>query len=356
MSANLFNGRYFGRAAAWHQMGIVMDEPKTATEAIAIARLDYKVLKAEAFFRTDNPAFDMLDLESTEPRYLEHAMADQVAIYREPTLDDPVVRDFGVAGKKFTIVQNADLARILDPMTREWPVETAGALGSGETVWFLLDMGEGTIAGEAHRRFAWVRNSHLPGQSLMFKPVRTRVVCANTDAVAMNEQGVQIALRHTADIQVRFEQVIRAMDQLRAQNAIDEAALEALAEYAMSSQDEEAIAEKLYPFPKEPKHRTLNGMAPEVLARFERMNEAMDHSYELNLERMKKYRSQYQEVHETLAIQHPRIAMTAYGAYQACLEAEQYRRNTAANAVSAFFGQGYKIQAQAKASLLALTK
>jgi hypothetical protein len=55
-------------------------------------------------------------------------------------------------------------------------------------------------------------------------------------------------------------------------------------------------------------------------------------------------------------IQHPRIGGTAYGVYQAVIEAEQYRRPTAANAVSAFFGQGYEVTRTAKKELLGLVK
>lgn len=344
MSANLFNQRYFGRQAAWHNMGVVMNERVSATEAVALARLDYQVLTTETFFRAPNPDGD-------DYPQIEVPVDNTVAIYRTPTPDDPYIRSFGTASKGFTIVQNTDLARILDPMTKEWPVETAGALQQGETVWLMLDMGEGIIAGEQHRRLAWVRNSHKPGQGLMFKPVRTRVVCANTDAVAMNEKGVVISLRHSSDIEARFEEVIKAMDQLRAQNALDEEALEALAAYAVSAEEVKQIANTLYPFPSVPKFRTLNGIPTD---RQQAMREATEKKYEHDLARMKKYQTSFQESLETLVIQFPRIGGTGYGVYQAVLEAEQYRRPTAACAVSAFFGQGYEIQKLAKKELLTL--
>jgi phage/plasmid-like protein (TIGR03299 family) len=336
MTASLFGSRYFGRKAAWHNMGVVMDRPLTASEAVAVARLDYTVETTQAYFKIDG---DEVPIPNT------------VSVYRTPTADDPCIRPFGVASKGFTIVQNTDLARILDPMTREWPVETAGALKMGEVVWFLLDMGEGVIAGEQHRRFAWARNSHTPGLGLLFKPVRTRVVCANTDAVALNEKGVAISLRHTADVASRFEEVVKAMEQLKAQNALDEQALEALAEYTASSEEIEKVMDAAYPLPKAPTRRTLNGVLTEGQAR---MREQLERKYELDLARMTKYRTEWQEERETLAIQFPRIGSTAYGWYQALISSEQYRRDSAANAASAFFGQGYEIQRTAKKQLLAL--
>lgn len=357
MSASLFGSdRYFGRKPAWHNMGVVMDKPVTASEAVRLARLDYKVFTTEPFFRIPSPlgpGFPMIEVP----------MAKQVAIYREATSDDPYTRPFGIASDKFTIIQNTDLAQILDPMTEHWPVETAGALHAGEIVWFLLDMGETTIAGETFRRFAWTRNSHKPGYGLTLKPVRTRVVCANTDLIAQGEKEVTISLRHTSDVAERFEAVIGAMDQLRAQNAIDEQALEALAQYAISTQEVEEVVTKAYPMPeipKVPRFSTLNGLPTQQQAT---MKKAMEeryqkqlHAYELDLKRMEKYRTDFSETLEKLADEFPKIGGTAYATYQAFIEVEQYRRDTAALAVSAFTGKGYETQRLVKGALLQLTK
>lgn len=356
MSANLFGDRYFGRKPAWHNMGVVMDRPMTASEAVKTARLDYRVYTTTPYIKVPSPlgtAFPMV----------EEPMADTLAIYREPTPDDPYTRTFGTASKRFTIVQNTDLARILDPMTEHWPVETAGALKQGEIVWFLLDMGETTIAGEPFRRFAWTRNSHTPGYGLTFKPVRTRVVCANTDLIAQNEAGVTVSLRHTADVAERFEYIVRAMDQLRAQNAVDEAALERLAEYAISTEEVEEVVAKAYPLPevpKVPKFTTLNGVPTAQQAAMKRaMEERYEkklHQYENDLKRMEKFRTDFKETHEKLCDEFPRIGGTAYSAYQAFIEVEQYRRDTAALAASAFTGAGYEIQRTVKKELLNLAR
>lgn len=357
MSASLFgNDRYFGRKPAWHNMGVVMDREVSASEAVQLARLDYKVFTATPYYKVPSPlgpGFPMLEV----------TMDKQVAIYREATHDDPYVRSFGIASDKFTIVQNDDLARILDPMTKEWPVETAGALHAGEIVWWLLSMGETTIAGETFHRFAWVRNSHKPGYGLTLKPVRTRVVCANTDLIAQGEKEVTISLRHTSDVAERFESVIRAMDQLRAQNAIDEQALEALAAYAISNEEIESVVMKAYPMPevpKVPRFSTLNGVPTAQQAAMKKaMEERYErqlHAYENDVARMTKYRTDFTETHERLCDEFPRIGGTAYSTFQAFIECEQYRRDTAALAVSAFTGKGYEVQKLAKLELLKLVR
>jgi hypothetical protein len=120
---------------------------------------------------------------------------------------------------------------------------------------------------------------------------------------------------------------------------------------------------KAYPLPevpKVPRFSTLNGLPTSQQAT---MRKAMEeryekklHQYENDVARLEKFRTDFRETHEKLCDEFPRIGGTAYSAFQAFIEVEQYRRDTAALAVSAFTGKGYETQKVAKLELLKLVR
>lgn len=326
MSATLFGTRYAGELGGWHNIGTVFGRPMTINEAIEAAKLDYKIFTSAAYFKVDET---------------EYPVDDTVAIYREPTPDDPYIRSFGTASKGYTPIQNTTVGNIITPISEFWPCVTAGALGVGEEIWFLLKMDETSIAGERHKQFILLTNSHKPGKALVFKWVDMRVVCKNTLMMALGESGVSISLRHSQSIEQNTREIANAMNKMRAGGEINIQQLEALA-VTMSASDEEEARQLvvLAAYPEPPRPRTLTGeMTP--------ARERMLRAYDLTLERTKKYQLSAYNALDRLYDEFPAIARTPYAMVQCVAEVEDHRRNTAASSRSALFGSGQEAKTRA---------
>jgi phage/plasmid-like protein (TIGR03299 family) len=122
-------------------------------------------------------------------------------------------------GKNYTPVQNRDIFawfRGLDTVANI-VIETAGALGKGETVWVMarceglkLDLGDGGI-----QPFMLFANNHDGLGKARIMPTTVRVVCQNTLRMAESAHGGKrkgslsagYALRHTSGIADALESI-----------------------------------------------------------------------------------------------------------------------------------------------------
>ena len=149
MAASLFGERFIGRREpAWHRLGEVFpaDEKMTATQAME---------RADIMFGIDKHPQVVKMADGTE------LATDSFAVVREPTVDDPEPRVLATVGKEWTAIQARDLGEMLDPISKRFPVETAGAIGQGEKIFITLDAGASSIAGEDHKLF-WLVTDHQP--------------------------------------------------------------------------------------------------------------------------------------------------------------------------------------------------
>jgi hypothetical protein len=129
MPASIFGSRFTGkREPAWHGLGTVFEDAPLASEAIVRSGMDYVVAKCPLFI--DTP-WGPMNPEAGDA-------GAKFALVRQPVADDMEPRLFGVCSADYEVVQNTELAEILDPLTRRWPVETAACLGLGETVLVTL--------------------------------------------------------------------------------------------------------------------------------------------------------------------------------------------------------------------------
>ena len=149
------------RETPWHKLGQIVDAPVSDREAINLAGLNWSVDKMP-LYRKD-----------------AEGVASHVAIVRSDTQ-----RTLGVVTKHFQPVQNQELfdwLRGLDGFA-DVQIETAGALGNGETVW-VLGRCKGlafSLGGDEHTGYMLLANGHAGNRALQVMPTMVRVVCANT--------------------------------------------------------------------------------------------------------------------------------------------------------------------------------
>lgn len=175
------------REDAWHRLGTVVTEAISATEALKIAHLNgWDVRKSELQTVIGGKVLDV---------------PDQFAIVRDNPFKDGQIDVLGVAGKGYTPVQNEDNATTLDTLMLEsgGTFETAGSIRDGQEVFITVKLPECMMVGgeDAVDMYMAALNSHNGQKSFRFIVTPVRVVCANTQAAAINAATASFSRRHT---------------------------------------------------------------------------------------------------------------------------------------------------------------
>lgn len=178
------------RVPAWHRLGqVIMKDAVTWEEAMNEALLDWTVSKVQL----------------AHP-LREGAMVDAWGIFRDDTQEF-----LGVTGKDYRPLQNEYAFEFVDAILEaagEAHYVTAGALGQGEKIWCLAQIGSGfeVVPGDKHETYLLFTTSHDRSQAATCKVVTTRVVCQNTLSMALGEQGAFLKIRHTSNMDRKMEQ------------------------------------------------------------------------------------------------------------------------------------------------------
>ena len=184
---------FFALKPAWHNLGTVLDHVPNSEEAITAARLDWRV--------------QLEPVQTTSGI----AIPKTFATVRSDTRDV-----LGVVGDTYKIVQNRQAFSFLDSLIQSGDMlyESAGALRGGRLVWVLGRMPTvDTIAeGDDSRRYVLFTTSHDGTAAIHAIPTTTRVVCANTLRIALQDSGDK-GIRHTGDVKNKLEYARRLLSQ-----------------------------------------------------------------------------------------------------------------------------------------------
>ena len=333
MAANLFGDRYAGRKPGWHAVGVSdMPTGTSASEGIVAAKAD---------FRIETLPLAGIGMINGERKMLA---TDKVGIYREPVADDNRWRYLGSAAPGYTVLQNMEIGEMLDPISKEWPVDTVGVLGKGETLFIALDAGEGSVGGEAISKYFLVTDTRDGGTSLRIVYTPVRVVCQNTLMTGLSEAVMTAAISHTASIKTDAEWRIALMRQMERGAANVDGKLNRLALTKVVDEQVDQILRAAYPSPKPgAKVRMMEELrADGVLdleeAAIKSMVSATD-VYGYMTELTTKRRAMARELIERINDEHPDIAQTAWAAVNGVVEYEDYREGGPNKGRDAVWGQ-----------------
>lgn len=330
MSANIFGSRFLGaRNPAWHGLGTVIDDPITAHEAVARCGLDYNVVKLPLTGHVETPFGTQLV-----------QVPDKVMIVREPTVDDPEYRYFGVASPDYGIIQNSEVAAALDRLTTEWPVETVGALGKGETIFFTLDCGLVDVHGEQIHEYFLVTDTKDGGTSLKIAYTPVRVVCQNTLVSGLKQSVISASLDHRASIGGDFNFRVGLVEQMNKAKNETKVVFELLASASLGDTGLEYILERAYPLPNKPKKVQLlesQFTEADITALGALYTEASEANalWEYYIERAKGFRLAAKSLYENICAEYPDVSGTPWAAYNAVVESADFRRGADDTSISA---------------------
>jgi len=329
MPADIFGDRFYGyREPAWHRIGTVFEEPLSVSEAVEKAGMDYKVALEGLYHSYDETLF--------------FPIQDKRAVVRSATPDDPQKRVFGIVGSNYHVINNIDLGRIIDPLVEKWPLETVGALGYGETVFFTLKAGEVDISGEEIQQYFLLTDSKDGKGSLTVAFVPLRVVCQNTLITGLRSASATVSMRHYQNIEDETKVWIRLM---KAAEEAEESVVETLRMMASSHLSHDEISEVIeaaYPTPKPSKRIALYTQFQDSLGGTELQDRAEKEmrAFASQVERILNTRTSVETLMEKFNDEQPSLANTGWAVYNSVVELEDWRDGRESSIeTSALFGK-----------------
>jgi phage/plasmid-like protein (TIGR03299 family) len=186
------------KLAGWHTLGNVVNVPLVQANCIELAGHNFTA-DAVGLYRADMTP-----------------VSTHKAIIRS---DDK--RQLGIVGTGYHTLQNEKLYEFFRNVagSSELILETAGALGDGETVWLLvripsLELNKGEDRSQA---YYLITNTHNGSACVNITPTMIRVVCENTLRMAMGRQTGKrgtlsggFKVRHTSGMESALADIARA--------------------------------------------------------------------------------------------------------------------------------------------------
>jgi phage/plasmid-like protein (TIGR03299 family) len=127
-------------------------------------------------------------------------------------------RTLGVVGPHYTPLQNRDAFAWFQPFldAGEASLHTAGSLHQGRRVWVLAKLGRAPLEiapGDEVEKFLLLSNGHDGGHAVRIGFTPTRVVCANTLAMALGDKASKlIRVAHCRSVRADLDNVREVMN------------------------------------------------------------------------------------------------------------------------------------------------
>lgn len=296
---NLFGERFQdARKPAWHHLGKVAEK---AMGAVAALR--------------EIGAYEV---------YLQEAKAGSIklernAILRRPTEDDPVTRVFGVVSKDYTLLTPQDVCDIYDERVAQ-PVETIGALGFGETFFLSTYLPTVDVKGDEVENYLLIANPMTGLASAEIRVTPVRVVCENTLLASDRLATEKLRIVHDATAKVRFgEWLQETYEQAETTAKILADLFTVMASTRVRTAEAQKLFEAAYPTPNKPRTNAPQSVVDQRLTWWQE-----------NVGLMERRREGAKMLFEGLGTGMDTKAAkgTLWGAYNAVVECEDYRRST----------------------------
>jgi phage/plasmid-like protein (TIGR03299 family) len=189
------------REVPWHNLGqVFQDEVTSSREMLKRAGLANWNVRLE---------------EVTFPEGYSTSLPLSYNVVRtHPTEDNPDV--LGVVGSRYNVYQNEEMYDFADSLLDGARWETGGSLKGGTVVFGSLALERETVldpngVADVVKNYILVSSSHNGSTALQASVTPTRVVCANTLAVALKGAKQSFKIRHTQSMDGKVVQAREAL-------------------------------------------------------------------------------------------------------------------------------------------------
>jgi phage/plasmid-like protein (TIGR03299 family) len=325
MSHELFGERFMSvRVPAWHKLGTVVEKAIKPSIAVKKFGFDYEV----------HP-YPMVALVGKK-----QIKTGQFSILRDPTKDDNVYRVFGKSvGEKYEIVQNTEIAKIMDTIHEVWGMETMGAINLGKTMFMSFKTGKQDIQGDEITGYFLAINTNDGGSALKLAYTPVRVVCSNTLVSGLRQATVAVNVQHLLGVKDQLAARVNLI--AKGQKAIDETTkfFREMAQAKVTTKQAELVFDQVYPLPRIPEDGALVDYSEEDLGAllFKGVADSMS-AFNYYTEQAQGLRSGAMDLYDKFNTDFPKVANTAWGVYNSVVELADFRSGGKTPEASALFG------------------
>lgn len=211
------DGAVFHKEAAWHNLGIVIQDSMSPTEAMEVAGLNWTVSKVGPVFAGD-------------------AQSDEYnAIVRD---DNNTI--LSIQSPDYQVVQNSEVFEMAYNLGADIKVESALSMNGGRRLVVLCNTGtmDGANGNDPIEKYMALINSHDGTLAECALPTSIRIVCQNTLSMAM-AAGMKKAFRivHTGDMKKKQEAMADALKFYQKTGELFERKVEILVQRELSKAD-----------------------------------------------------------------------------------------------------------------------
>ena len=333
MSDGMFGQRFMSvRQPAWHALGTVIQKAIKPSVAVVKFSLNYEV--------HTYPTVAIVNKKQIK--------TGKYAIMRDPTKDDNQYRVFGTVGENYEIVQNTELAGIMDTIHEVWGLETMGAINEGKTIFMTFKTGDQDIEGDQIKGYFLVTDTKDGGTSVKCAYTPVRVVCSNTLKSGLRQATIAVNIQH---IQGAKSQLAARVNLIaKAQKAIDETTMvfRQLAQTKVTTKQADLMFDMVYPLPKTPEDAALVDYSQEDLGDilFKGVHDSM-YAFNYYTKQAQDLRAGAGQLYEKLNDEYPQLAGTAWHAWNAVVESADFRDGGKAPEFSSLFGSRAREKATA---------
>lgn len=197
---------YNYREVPWHKEGTPMQDDVSVPDAVRIARA------VDPIYLAKPAGLFIPDIMWHVPVENIESMDKALSVVRVTPAGQ--VKVLGTASERFYIMQNLDLAELVEPLRQFGRVETVGSLADGAK-FFITFLGDvWSVNGDKQQAYLAVRNTHLPGAALEIMLVFVRIVCVNTWYAAEGTASWKLPLAHTQDLPMFVKWVVKVLEEL----------------------------------------------------------------------------------------------------------------------------------------------
>ena len=164
----------------WHKLGTAVDDNLTPEEMAIAAGLTWTLEKVKVFDEEQNPIPGVYQLRRDFDKCF-----------------------YGICKQLYKPVQPKEAVEFFAKFVKagSMKMETAGSLNQGARIFALAEMQTGFTlpGGDVNKTYMLLSSPNRPGESMTVRYTTVRVVCANTEAMAIGEGLKYIKIPHTSE-------------------------------------------------------------------------------------------------------------------------------------------------------------
>jgi hypothetical protein len=243
-----------GAPPAWHRCQDAVLQPQClASEAVTLLNADFTVEKQPLYRQDYYGIFQLVE--------------GQVALVRPPLPKDPEERVLDIVSESYEIIQYTDFARMLEPLSQRWNIESIGLLGRGEVLYIMFRTGEMSVNGDDFQTFLTL-HEHKDGRAAGATDHQNRIVCRNTFEAAMASGNARIRVPHERGANLELDFCTQLMTAHIARQDEIKGQLVRFAMQPLYASQVSGILERVYPTPAKPRRAELLARGAEFTAQY----------------------------------------------------------------------------------------